>query len=62
MRGDARCGETVKHRSRVKPNPGQPNLQPGHVIRLEILAESCSDRVAYVGWQSWVAGYFSLEG
>lgn len=37
--GDAHCGETVQHRSRVKANPVQPNLRQVHLIHAELLAE-----------------------
>ena len=30
--GDAHCGETVKHRSRVAVDPTQPNLRQVHLI------------------------------
>lgn len=39
VQGDAHCGETVKHRSRVKANPDQPNLRQVHLIHSELLAE-----------------------
>ncbi len=35
--GDAHCGETVKHRSRVAQNPDQPNLRQVHLIHAELL-------------------------
>lgn len=37
--GDAHCGVTVKHRSRVAQNPDQPNLRQVHLIDAELLAE-----------------------
>lgn len=37
--GDAHCGATVKHRSRVAQNPDQPNLRQVHLIHAELLAE-----------------------
>jgi MOSC domain-containing protein YiiM len=37
--GDAHCGETVKHRSRVAKNPAQPNLRQAHLIHAELLDE-----------------------
>lgn len=37
--GDAHCGEQVKHRSRVRVNPDQPNLRQVHLIPAELLAE-----------------------
>ncbi len=38
VQGDAHCGELVKHRSRVKANPNQPNLRQLHLIPAERLA------------------------
>jgi MOSC domain-containing protein YiiM len=35
--GDAHCGETVKHRSRVAVDPTQPNLRQVHLIHAELL-------------------------
>jgi MOSC domain-containing protein YiiM len=37
VEGDAHCGVTVKHRSRVKANPNQPNLRQVHLIPSERL-------------------------
>ena len=39
VEGDAHCGETVKHRSRVAADPTQPNLRQVHLIGNEILVE-----------------------
>lgn len=39
VEGDAHCGETVKHRSRVAVDPGQPNLRQVHLIHAELLDE-----------------------
>jgi MOSC domain-containing protein YiiM len=39
VEGDAHCGETVKHRSRVAVDPTQPNLRQVHLIQEEVLAE-----------------------
>ncbi|KRE00019.1 molybdenum cofactor biosysynthesis protein [Bosea sp. Root381] len=39
VEGDAHCGETVKHRSRVKVDPTQPNLRQVHLIHAELLEE-----------------------
>lgn len=39
VEGDAHAGTTVKHRSRVKKNPGQPNLRQVHLIHQELLDE-----------------------
>jgi MOSC domain-containing protein YiiM len=37
--GDAHCGKTVKHRSRVAQNPDQPNLRQVHLIHAELFDE-----------------------
>jgi MOSC domain-containing protein YiiM len=37
--GDAHQGETVKHRSRVKRDPTQPNLRQVHLIHAELHEE-----------------------
>src|SRR5438874_4269842 len=34
--GDAHSGPTVKHRSRVKRDPTQPNLRQVHLIQAEL--------------------------
>lgn len=34
--GDAHAGETVRHRSRVKADPTQPNLRQVHLIQTEL--------------------------
>jgi MOSC domain-containing protein YiiM len=39
VEGDAHCGETVKHRSRVAVDPAQPNLRQVHLIHAELLNE-----------------------
>jgi MOSC domain-containing protein YiiM len=39
VRGDAHCGATVKHRSRVKVDPTQPNLRQVHLIHSELFGE-----------------------
>ncbi len=36
---DAHCGKTVKHRSRVKVDPAQPNLRQVHLIHSELIDE-----------------------
>ena len=36
VEGDARSGETVKHRSRVRRDPTQPNLRQVHLIHSEL--------------------------
>ena len=37
VEGDAHCGVTVKHRSRVKRDPTQPNLRQVHLVHAELL-------------------------
>lgn len=37
--GDAHGGDTVKHRSRVKADPSQPNLRQVHLIHSELFDE-----------------------
>lgn len=37
--GDAHSGATVKHRSRVAADPGQPNLRQVHLIQSELFSE-----------------------
>jgi MOSC domain-containing protein YiiM len=37
--GDAHMGETVKHRSRVRRDPKQPNLRQVHLIHAELFDE-----------------------
>jgi MOSC domain-containing protein YiiM len=44
VEGDAHCGTTVKHRSRVRFNPSQPNLRQVHLIHAELF-----DHLATVG-------------
>ena len=39
VEGDAHCGVTVKHRSRVKRDPTQPNLRQVHLVHAELLDE-----------------------
>lgn len=39
VEGDAHMGETVKHRSRVRRDPTQPNLRQVHLIQTELLDE-----------------------
>lgn len=39
VEGDAHLGVTVKHRSRVRQNPTQPNLRQVHLIHGELLDE-----------------------
>ena len=37
--GDAHMGETVKHRSRVRRDPTQPNLRQVHLMHAELFGE-----------------------
>jgi MOSC domain-containing protein YiiM len=37
--GDAHAGATVKHRSRVRRDPSQPNLRQVHLLHAELLDE-----------------------
>jgi MOSC domain-containing protein YiiM len=39
VEGDAHCGVTVKHRSRVARDPSQPNLRQVHLMAAELLQE-----------------------
>lgn len=39
VEGDAHMGETVKHRSRVRVDPTQPNLRQVHLIHQELFDE-----------------------
>ena len=39
VEGDAHAGGTVKHRSRVARDPGQPNLRQVHLLHEELLEE-----------------------
>lgn len=39
VEGDAHCGERVKHRSRVRQDPTQPNLRQVHLVHGELFAE-----------------------
>lgn len=39
VQGDAHCGRTVQHRSRVRKDPGQPNLRQVHLIAAELHEE-----------------------
>ncbi|MDP1630446.1 MAG: hypothetical protein Q8L66_03390 [Caulobacter sp.] len=45
VEGDAHCGVTVRHRSRVAANPDQPNLRQVHLIHAELF-----DGLASVGF------------
>jgi MOSC domain-containing protein YiiM len=39
VEGDAHCGVTVKHRSRVARDPTQPNLRQVHLLHAELFDE-----------------------
>lgn len=39
VEGDAHCGKTVKHRSRVARDPSQPNLRQVHLLHEELFVE-----------------------
>ncbi len=39
VEGDAHCGVTVKHRSRVARDPTQPNLRQVHLVHVELFEE-----------------------
>lgn len=39
VEGDAHCGTTVKHRSRVAQNPEQPNLRQVHILHEALFEE-----------------------
>lgn len=39
VEGDAHCGATVKHRSRVRVDPTQPNLRQVHLVQGELFAQ-----------------------
>lgn len=41
VEGDAHFGRTVKHRSRVRRDPTQPNLRQVHLIHAELHEELC---------------------
>jgi hypothetical protein len=43
VEGDAHAGETVKHRSRVRQDPSQPNLRQVHLIHAELHDELKDD-------------------
>jgi MOSC domain-containing protein YiiM len=42
VEGDAHCGATVKHRSRVRQDPTQPNLRQVHLVHRELFDELAS--------------------
>lgn len=39
VEGDAHCGATVQHRSRVAVDPTQPNLRQVHLVHAELFGE-----------------------
>jgi len=39
VEGDAHCGTTVQHRSRVAQDPNQPNLRQVHLLHAELFDE-----------------------
>ncbi|MEO6389214.1 MAG: MOSC domain-containing protein, partial [Croceibacterium sp.] len=39
VKGDAHCGVTVQHRSRMGQTPGAPNLRQVHLIHAELFEE-----------------------
>jgi MOSC domain-containing protein YiiM len=39
VEGDAHCGPTVRHRSRVAQDPTQPNLRQVHLVHAELFDE-----------------------
>lgn len=39
VEGDAHCGTTVRHRSRVRTDPSQLNLRQVHLIQVELFEE-----------------------
>ena len=43
VEGDAHAGATVKHRSRVAIDPGQPNLRQIHLIHSELIDQLASE-------------------
>jgi MOSC domain-containing protein YiiM len=46
VEGDAHLGETIRHRSRVRRDPSQPNLRQVHLIHEELHEELCAHGVA----------------
>ena len=49
--GDAHQGETVKHRSRVKRDPTQPNLRQVHLIHAELHDELRQAGFSRLPWE-----------
>ena len=48
VEGDAHLGQTVKHRSRVRRDPTQPNLRQVHLIQSELF-----DELRIHGFELW---------
>ena len=48
VEGDAHCGVTVKHRSRVARDPTQPNLRQVHLLHAELFDELAAKGFAVV--------------
>jgi hypothetical protein len=46
VEGDAHCGATVRHRSRVAVDPSASNLRQVHLIRQELFADPATRRFA----------------
>jgi MOSC domain-containing protein YiiM len=51
VEGDAHCGQTVRHRSRVRRDPSQPNLRQVHLLHAELLDELATAGFALVPGQ-----------
>ena len=51
VEGDAHCGVTVKHRSRVARDPTQPNLRQVHLIHSELFDELATQGFAIAAGQ-----------
>lgn len=50
VEGDAHAGATVKHRSRVKRDPGAPNLRQVHLLHSELFDELLAqDHAVFAG-------------
>src|ERR1700716_3748402 len=51
--GDAHMGDTVKHRSRLRKDPTQPNLRQVHLMHADLFhklrAKGFSDQPGYLG-------------
>jgi MOSC domain-containing protein YiiM len=43
VEGDAHCGVTVKHQSRVQQDPSQPNLRQVHLIHAELFDDLATE-------------------